>query len=213
MFAATKREKIMFTHIMKTLLCVVAVAVGLMGGISAQAQRVRYNGPTFQNSYYGRGYYPNQQRNYQPYTTRKPVYDGASANGTTNSIVTQTPQGPVRSTSTINPYTGEQISTTYWRDPRTGQVTTSERVVNARTGQDQASTRTVNPYTGSVQRSNVQEDRRQGTYSERISGVDPWSGTPYRSRATVNPFGETYEHQDPNWGGSRVTVPYRPYQR
>lgn len=200
----------MFTHISKILLCGAALAVGLAGGDTAQAQVIRYYGRTYQNPSYGRGYYPNQQFNNQPYTTRKPVYNDASGNGTTTSRVTQTPQGPVHSTSTINPHTGDQISTTYWRNPHTGQVTTSERVVNPRTGLDRTSTKTVNPHTGSVQSSSTEGDPRLGTYSVQISGTDPLTGVPYRSSSTANQFGETYEHQDPYSGGSRSTVRYRP---
>ncbi len=201
----------MYTLINKILLCAVAMAVGLTQGQPAQAQGVRYYGRTFQNPSYARGYYPHQQFNNQTYTTRRPVYNDAFGNGTTNSIVTQTPQGPVRVTSTINPYTGEQISTTYFRDPRTGQIFTSERVVNPRTGVDQASTRTVNPHTGTEQRSSTAEDPRLGTYSVQLSGTNPLTGVPYQSRSTANQFGGTYEHQDPYSGGSRVIVPYRPY--
>ena len=178
----------MLTNMNKILLGAAAVMFGLIGGDSVQAQGVRYYGPTFQSrAYPGRYNYGNQR-----YSVQRPSYDNGYASGTTNSIVTQTPQGPVHSTSTVNPYTGEQISTTYWRDPNTGLVTTSQRVVNPITGQDQASTRTVNPYTGSVQNSNVAQDHRLGTYSERIGGVDPWSGVPYGSRSGVNSFGQTY---------------------
>jgi hypothetical protein len=175
-------------------------------GESLQAQVVRYYyGPTYQSrsgsNYQTRTYPGNYYYGNQPYSVQKPVYDSGYVNGSVNEIVTQTPQGPVRSTSTVNPYTGEQISTTYWRDPRTGLVTTSERVVNPVTGQEQASTRTVNPYTGTVQRSSVTGDPRLGTYSEQVSGVDPWSGTPYRS-------GSTYQY--PYGSNTRVVVPYRP---
>jgi hypothetical protein len=164
-----------------------------------------------QGRYYGQGRYA---RDYNgPYSARRPVYDDYGA-GRTKAIVTETPMGPVHSTRTVDPRTGEEVSTTYWRDPRTGQVTTSRRVVDPRTGKDRASTRTVDPYSGSVQRSRVDENRYTGQYSERTSGRDPWSGAPYRSRSTFDPaYGETYQHEDPFSGGSRVTVPYRPYFR
>ena len=48
---------------------------------------------------------------------------------------------------------------------------------------------------------------------KRTSGVDPWSGVPYRSRSTFDPrYGETYQHYDPYYGGSRVEIPYRSYR-
>ena len=192
----------MLHHISKCLLGAVAVMVGLATAEPAQAQR----------------YYRDSDRYYRDssdgrYTVRRPVYDDSYRAGRTQSIVTQTPMGPVRSSSTIDPRTGQQISSTFWRDPRTGQVTTSRRVVDPRTGEDRASTRTVDPYTGSVQRSRVVDDPYQGRQSVRTSGVDPWSGLPYRSRRTYSPYGETYQHEDPYFGGSRVEIPYRPYYR
>jgi hypothetical protein len=186
----------MFTKINKCMFGGLAIIAGLTVADVAQAQR-----------YYSNGRYYDGR-----YTVRRPVYDDAY-NGT-QSIVTQTPMGPVRSSRTIDPRTGEEVSTTYWRDPRTGQVTTSRRVVDPRTGEDRASTRTVDPNTGSVQRSRVDQDRYSGYRSEQTSGTDPWSGMPYRSRSTYDPrYGETYEHADPYYGGSRVDVPYRWYYR
>jgi hypothetical protein len=190
----------MFTTISKFVLGSLAMVVGLAVASDAYAQRVRYynnDGRYYRDRYEGERYY-----------ARRPSYDY----GRTKSIVTETPMGPVQSSKTIDPRTGEEISTTYWRDPRTGQVTTSRRVVDPRTGEDRASTRTTDPYTGSVQRSRVRQNPYSGQYSESTSGVDPWSGIPYRSRSTHDPYyGETYEHEDPYYGGSRVTVPYRPY--
>jgi hypothetical protein len=148
------------------------------------------------------------------YTTRRPVYDDYYRDGRTTSIVTQTPQGPVRSSRTVDPHTGQEITTTYWQDPRTGQVTTSRRVVDPRTGQDRASTRTTDPYTGSVQRSRVEQNPYTGQQSIRTSGRDPWTGLPYRSGSSRDPYyGESYYHDDPYWGGSSVTIPYRAYYR
>ena len=193
----------MIRHFTKCLLGAVALAMGVMAADTAQAQR-----------YYRESdrYYRDSDRYDRRYTARRPVYDDAYRDGRTRSAVTHTPLGPVQSSKTIDPRTGREISTTYWRDPRTGQVTTSRRVVDPRTGEDQASTRTVDPYSGAVQRSRVDQDRYRGYYSERTSGVDPWSGVPYRSRSTYDPvYGETYEHEDPYFGGSRVEVPYRRY--
>ncbi len=175
------------------------MALGV-AGLASQAHAQRYSRD------YGDGYDGR-------YTTRRPVYDDAYRDGGTRSIVTQTPMGPVHSSKTIDPRTGEEVSTTYWRDPRTGQVTTSRRVVDPRTGQDRASTRTVDPYSGSVQRSHVDENRYTGRYSERTSGRDPWSGVPYRSRSTYDRYGESHVHEDPYYGGSAVTIPYGPYYR
>jgi hypothetical protein len=189
----------------KYVLGAMAVVVGVISADPASAQ-VRYRDAD--------RYYRDRDRYDGRYTARRPVYDDAYRDGRTRSIVTETPMGPVQSSKTIDPRTGEEISTTYWRDPRTGQVTTSKRVVDPRTGQDRASTRTVDPYSGSVQRSRVEQDHRTGYQSERTSGVDPWSGRPYRSRSTYDPYhGETYEHEDPYFGGSRVEIPYRPYWR
>jgi hypothetical protein len=178
-----------------------ALAMGVMAADTAEAQRYRDSDR----------YYRDRDRYDGRYTVRRPVYDDAYRAGRTQSIVTQTPMGPVRSSSTIDPRTGEQISTTYWRDPRSGQVTTSRRVVDPRTGADRASTRTVDPYTGAVQRSRVVDDPNSARHSVRTSGVDPWSGIPYRSRRVYDRYGESYEHEDPYYGGSRVDIPYRPY--
>jgi hypothetical protein len=194
----------MLQHLSKYLIGALATVVGLTISDPVQAQRVRYRDSDryYSDRYDGR------------YTARRPVYDDAYRDGRTRSIVTNTPMGPVQSSKTIDPRTGEEVSTTYWRDPRTGQVTTSRRVVDPRTGEDRASTRTVDPYSGAVQRSRVDQDRYRGRYSEQTSGVDPWSGVPYRSRSTYDPhYGETYEHEDPYYGGSRVDIPYRPYWR
>jgi hypothetical protein len=186
----------MFTKSIKCLIGGLATIAGATLADVAQAQR-----------YYSNGRYYDGR-----YTARRPVYD--SAYGRTQSIVTETPMGPVRSSRTIDPNTGEEVSTTYWRDPRTGQVTTSRRVVDPRTGEDRASTRTVDPYSGAVQRSRVNQDLYGGYRSEQTSGVNPWSGMPYRSRSTYDPrYGETYQHYDPYYGGSRVEVPYRYYYR
>jgi hypothetical protein len=185
----------MFTRFSKWLLGTLTAVAALAFAADVQAQRVRYYNDRYDSRY----------------STRRPSYDYGY--GRTNSIVTQTPMGPVTSSKTIDPVTGEEISTTYWRDPRTGQVTTSRRVVDPRTGQERASTKTTDPYTGSVQRSRVDQDRSTGQSSVSTSGVDPWSGVPYRSRSAYDPYyGETYEHEDPYYGGSRVTVPYRPYR-
>jgi hypothetical protein len=208
----------MFFNLKRYLLYAAALVIGLVAGTPAQAQGLRYYSnpnPAYRdrNGYIYRDPRGRYDANFYDgrYTARRPVYDDAYAAGRTNTIVTQTPMGPVRSSSTIDPRTGEQVSTTYWRDPRTGQVTTSRRVVDPRTGEDRASTRTVDPYTGAVQRSRVAEDRRTGQYAERTSGVDPWTGRPYRSRSSYDPyFGETHEHEDPYFGGSRVVIPYRP---
>ena len=97
----------------------IGAALLVAGAAEAQAQR---------------GYYDSYGRYTGRYTTRRPVYDNYYNNGRTTSIVTQTPQGPVRSSSTVDSRTGEEITTTYWRDPATGQVTTSRRVVDPRTG-------------------------------------------------------------------------------
>ena len=191
----------MFTTMSKFLLSSLAMVVGLAFASDAYAQRVRY---------YNDGRYDRDRYEGERYYARRPSYD----NGGTKSIVTETPIGPVQSTKKIDPRTGKEISTTYWRDPQTGQVTTSRRVVDPRTGEDRASTRTTDPYTGSVQRSRVEQNPYSGRYSESTSGVDPWRGVPYRSRSTHDPrYGETYEHEDPYYGGSRVVVPYRSYYR
>jgi hypothetical protein len=194
----------MIIQLTKCLLGAIAVSMGVMAADTAQAQR-SYRDYRDPDRYYRSG-----ERYDGRYTARRPVYDDAYRGGRTRSIVTDTPMGPVQSSKTVDPRTGREISTTYWRDPRTGQVTTSRRVVDPRTGEDRASTRTADPYSGAVQRSRVDQDRYRGSYSERTSGVDPWSGVPYRSRSTYDPvYGETYEHEDPYYGGSRVDIPYR----
>lgn len=200
----------MLQHISRCLLGAVAVVVGLANVQPAQAQYRDVDRYYRDRDYRDRYYSDGSDRRY---TVRRPVYDDSYRAGRTQSIVTQTPMGPVRSSSRIDPRTGQQISSTFWRDPRTGQVTTSRRVVDPRTGEDRASTRTVDPYTGAVQRSRVVEDPYDDRFSVRTSGVNPWTGIPYRSRRAYSPYGEVYQHEDPYFGGSRVEIPYRPYYR
>jgi hypothetical protein len=161
----------------------------------------------------GATYLPRGNNSQAPYYSQRPAYDydsGQYNSGQPNEIVTMTPQGPVRSSKYIDPATGEEISTTYWRDPTTGQVTTSRRVVDPRTGKESASTRTRDPNSGTVQRSRTTDDRVTGQSSAATSGRDPYTGQPYRSRSTYDPYyGESYQHRDPTSRGSTITVPYR----
>jgi hypothetical protein len=204
----------MLYQLSKYLVGAGALVIGLSAVDSAHAQRTRSDREVYR---YDRDRaYGERDRDYRDrdryegrYTVRRPAYDDTYRAGRTQSIVTHTPMGPVQSSSRIDPRTGEQVSTTYWRDPRTGQVTTSRRVVDPRTGEDRATTRTTDPYTGAVQRSRVVDDPYSDRHSVRTSGVDPWSGVPYRSQRAHSPYGDTYEHDDPYYGGSRVIVPHR----
>jgi hypothetical protein len=161
----------------------------------------------------GAVYLPRGNTAQGPYYSQRPAYNyngGQYNSGQPNEIVTMTPQGPVRSSKYIDPVTGEEISTTYWRDPATGQVTTSRRVVDPRTGKESARTRTQDPNTGTVQRSRTTNDWATGQSSAATSGRDPYTGQQYRSRSTYDPYyGESYQHRDPVSGGSTITVPYR----
>lgn len=149
-----------------------------------------------------RGDYRYSNRNYDGrYYARRPVYSD-----NTQHAVSDLPFGRVYSSKTIDPRTGQEFSTTYWRDQRTGQVHTSKRVVDARTGQDTASTRVYDPYAGTTQRSRVSQDWRSGRADVSVSGRDPYSGVPYRSRSTHDPhYGYSATHEDPYSGRSYVS--------
>ncbi len=181
-------------------LCVAtAISALLAATTSANAQGNYYGGdPAYSGRYYERT--PQTGR----YTSRRPVYD--SQGRYTQRGVTETEAGRVQSSKTIDPRTGDEISTTYYRDPYTGKITTSKRVVDSRTGKETASTRTTDPYSGTVQRSRVNQDPYSGRYSERTSGQDPYSGRQYRSGSTYDPYyGRTSSSYDPYYGRSVVT--------
>jgi hypothetical protein len=187
---------------MRRTLLLAGIVLATIAGLSVAADSAQAQ--YYQDPGYNTGRYYERTPQAGRYYSQRPTFD--SQGRYTQRGVTETEAGRVQSSKTIDPRTGNEISTTYYRDPYTGKITTSKRIVDPRTGRETASTRTTDPYSGTVQRSRVGQDPYSGRYSERTSGVDPYSGRAYRSGSTYDPYyGRSSSSFDPYYGRSVVT--------